>query len=111
MVGAEAAFNKSLEIDRNFGETHGGLAVIALLRGARAEAERLAEISLRLDRQSFAGHFAQSLLLAQQGKEAVAQEIVGKMLDSAMPGGQSLRAQLATLAQKKAGRRPTQGNQ
>lgn len=103
LAGAEAALTKSLEIDRNFGETHGGLAVVAVLQGRTSEAERLAKVALRLDPQSFAGRFAQSLLLASKGDRSAAQEAVQKILSSPIGEGKdSLNLRLAQLARRRA---------
>jgi len=61
-VAAEASFNRSMEIDRNFGETHGGLAVVHVMQNRIDIAEPEIKRALRLNPQSFAARFAQSLL-------------------------------------------------
>src|SRR5262249_31376313 len=60
--GAEASFRKAYELDRTFGETHGALAVIEILRGAGNRAQRRADTALRLDPQSLSGQLAKVLL-------------------------------------------------
>src|SRR5262245_65632360 len=50
------------ELDRTFGETHGALAVIEILRGAGNRAQRRADIALRLDPQTLSGQLAKVLL-------------------------------------------------
>src|SRR5262249_58352009 len=60
--GAEASFRKAYEIDRTFGETHGALAVIEILRGAGNRAQRRTDTALRLDPHSLSGQLAKVLL-------------------------------------------------
>ncbi len=61
--GAEASFRKVYELDRTFGETHGGLAMIELLRGAGNRAQRRADTAL--DPGSLSGQYAKLLLEAK----------------------------------------------
>lgn len=49
---AEASFTAAMELDRNFGDSHGGLALIAALRGDRAKAREFSKRGFRLDKQS-----------------------------------------------------------
>lgn len=46
--GAEASFNHAADIDRAWGETQAGLAVIAYLRGDKVKAQRLMDRAKRL---------------------------------------------------------------
>jgi tetratricopeptide (TPR) repeat protein len=62
---ASASFNKALELEKYFGESYGGLASIAALRGNREEAERLIKVALALDSESLAARFAESVLTGQ----------------------------------------------
>ncbi|NVE01847.1 tetratricopeptide repeat protein [Massilia sp. BJB1822] len=62
LPGAEAAFRTALEMDRNFGDSHGGLAAVQALQGQRALAEEGIERALRLDRQSLSARYAQMVL-------------------------------------------------
>jgi tetratricopeptide (TPR) repeat protein len=66
--GARAAFEKALTIDRNFAETHGGLAVIAALQDRRPDAELGARRALRLNPESLAAKLAEILLLRSAGR-------------------------------------------
>ena len=59
---AQAAFNTALEIDRNFAESHGGVAVVAALLGNRVASEESIARALRLDPQSLAARYAQAIL-------------------------------------------------
>lgn len=78
---AEAAFSHANEIDHNFGETYGGLAVVAIHRGNLAAAKKLADKAMRLDPRSFAGRFARILLINRSSPEA-AHKLIQKVLNS-----------------------------
>jgi len=80
---AEEAFNSANDIDRNFGETYGGLAVIEIHRGNFQAGKELAEKSLRLDPGSFSGRFAKILLINRASPET-AQKLVTKILNSSI---------------------------
>jgi tetratricopeptide (TPR) repeat protein len=73
---AERAFLQALALNRNFAETHGGLAAVAALRGERAAAERGIETALRLDPACLSGQFARSVLAGRGGNAKQAREIV-----------------------------------
>lgn len=73
---AERLFARSFEIDRNFAETHGGLATVAALRGDRAAAERAIEVANRLDPGCLSAKYAQSLLARAAGDAEHARELV-----------------------------------
>ncbi|WP_256082030.1 tetratricopeptide repeat protein [Massilia sp. YIM B04103] len=62
LAGAEAVFRHALELDRNFGDSHGGLGVVQALLGQKAEAEGSIERALRLDPQSLSARYAQMVL-------------------------------------------------
>jgi Flp pilus assembly protein TadD len=59
---AQDAFNQALAMDRNFGDTHGGLAILAAMRGRRAEAEEFIRTARKLDRASMNAAVAMTLL-------------------------------------------------
>lgn len=87
VAAAQTALEKSLAIDRNFGETHGGLAVVAALQGREEEARSGIKRALRLDSQSKSARYAEMLLLERGGRRAEAQAAFDAML--AMPVAQS----------------------
>ena len=64
-AGALEAFNTALELDRNFGESHGGRAVVQALDGQREAAQASIERALRLDPQSLSARYAQMVLGGQ----------------------------------------------
>lgn len=59
---AERHFEHALTLDRNFGDTYGGLAIVAALRGRRDEADEWVRTGLRLDRASLNVGVARTLL-------------------------------------------------
>lgn len=91
LEGAKQSFDRSMEIDRNFGESHGGLAVVAVLQGRHADAEPLIKRAVRLNPASFAGRFAQTLLLNKTDPEK-AKALMQSMLSARLTeGGESLQ--------------------
>lgn len=60
---AEITFNKALEINNLFGESHGGLACVYALTGRTEKAKHAAKLGKRLDSDSFSARFAEVLLM------------------------------------------------
>ncbi len=79
---AQSLFEKALELDRNFGETHGGLAVVAALQGHKQQAEASITRALRLDKECLSARYAEMLLsgvaLDQERFQKIAFKIMGK---------------------------------
>jgi len=71
---AQATFERALSMDRNFAESHGGLAAIAALKGDRATAERLIEIAERLNPRCLSAKFARSTLQKGGGDNQAARD-------------------------------------
>jgi len=99
--GAQESFNKAMEIDRNFGETHGGLAVIALLQNRVDEAPDMIRRALKLDPRSFAGRFAQSLLVNRSDPKKAQEMIQRILMSSPTPGGEPLTDVLRRVSVKR----------
>ena len=97
--GAEESFNRSLQIDDNFGESHGGLGVLAALQGDDTKAKKLIKRATRLDAGGFSGRFAQSVLLDRAGKAEDAKKIIQAIIGSVDP--KALAASLARLATRR----------
>lgn len=62
LPGARASFDTALALDRNFPESHGGLAVVLAMQSLRQEAQEHAELALRLDKSNLSGRYANALL-------------------------------------------------
>jgi len=61
-AAAQRAFEAALERDRNFGETYGGLAVIAAMQGQRDVAEDHLRRAIGLDNKGMSAQYARALL-------------------------------------------------
>lgn len=79
LVASEDAFNQSLALDRNFAESHGGLACVYANQKRTVEAEKSSKLAIKLDKFSFSGRFAQAILLANSGNESQATQLVEKI--------------------------------
>ncbi len=62
LPGARETFVRALALDRNFGESHGGMAVVAALQGRQAEAQDAADRAMGLDPKGLAAQYAQMSL-------------------------------------------------
>ena len=98
---AREDFERSIAIDPNFSESHGGLAVVQLKEGKLDEARRSADIALRLDKNCFGGALAKSLLLEQAGHRQAAEKIRDVALNTPVgPHGQTIAQALFGFASK-----------
>jgi Tfp pilus assembly protein PilF len=101
LQGARASFDRAMDIDPNFSECHGGLAVLAIAGGNPAEAERYTEVALRLDRNCFGGALAKSLLLDRAGHSRAAQKVREIALTTPIgPSGRTIAQELVALGVK-----------
>jgi tetratricopeptide (TPR) repeat protein len=89
--GAQMAFQAALHLDRNFGESHGGMSVVQALQGRREEAEAAIERAQKLDPQSLSAAYAR-MVLSGQTKDPVRFQALAKRLLSSRQGlfGQNL---------------------
>ncbi len=62
VAAAQTNFEKALALDRNFSESHGGMAVVYALQGKVELAEESIRRALRLDPKSLSARFAQMAL-------------------------------------------------
>ncbi|MGU9827650.1 tetratricopeptide repeat protein [Pseudomonas sp. LF242] len=83
---ARAALDKSYALDRSFGDTHGGLAVIDIMEGHSDLARKGIRRALMLKPDSLAAHYAQALLLQQAGRAEEAQRLISGLLENNRPG-------------------------
>lgn len=88
---ARAALDKSYELDRNFGETHGGLAIVDVLDGLDAEARLKIRRALKLNPLGMSAHYAEMLLLQKAGKTNEADALVNRLLDRPAATGENSR--------------------
>jgi len=79
---AGKSFEHALVLNRNFSESHGGVAVIAATRGDRAAAERAIEVAERLDPHCNTSKFARALLAGQAGGPEALQAAIAQGVDS-----------------------------
>lgn len=101
LAQSRSRFERALELDASFAESHGSLAVLDVLGGNLPEGRRRAETALRLDRGSFAGALAMSLILMSEGETASAERIRAVALNSpAGPSGQTIAQSLTRFARR-----------
>nr|WP_301334446.1 tetratricopeptide repeat protein [Solimonas sp. SE-A11] len=102
LAGAQQSLDKAMALDRNFGDTHGSMAVIAALQGRTDEAKLMARRGRGLNPQSFSARYAESLLLARFGEREQASEVVRKLLaSSVVEGGLSAGELTAALLERR----------
>jgi len=80
LAGAKRSFDRAFAIDRTFGETHGGFALVHALRGERKEAEESIKRATRLDPNGRSARYAQSVLLLDEGRVDEARKVVDGIL-------------------------------
>lgn len=78
IAAAQERFERAMEIDPTFAESHGSLAVVDVAAGRTEEARRRMVTALRLDRECFSAALAQVMLLSDD--PAKAQEIVARAM-------------------------------
>jgi tetratricopeptide (TPR) repeat protein len=99
---ARENFEAAEAVDPNFSETHGGLAVIDITEGRLDSAEKRCEVALRLDRKSFGGILAKSLLLDKSGNIKDAQRIREIALSTSIgPNGETIANAMLALGRRK----------
>ncbi|MFC4161869.1 tetratricopeptide repeat protein [Chitinimonas lacunae] len=90
VAGAEASFQAAMDRDRNFGETHGGMAIVAALQGQDERADAALARAKRLMPAGFSARYVELLRAQQQGDHAGAQRILSEALASLrLPSGKS----------------------
>lgn len=79
---ASHSFRKAIDIDRNFAESHGGLAIVLALQERKILAAEQVELSLRLDRNTITGRFARSLLNGEVNSVQAVEALVRGLLEA-----------------------------
>lgn len=93
---ARARFETSMQLDRNFSEGIGGLAVVNMLAGQMDEADRLAEAALRLDRNCLSAVLVKERRLNEAGQSAQAARMREVVMHRPIgPNGQTIAQALA----------------
>ncbi|MCO7223726.1 lipopolysaccharide assembly protein LapB [Pleionea sp. CnH1-48] len=92
---ARESFISALNIDRNFSESHGGLAVTQIMLNDTESAKESTRRALGLDAKGMAGRYAQSLLLEREGEAEKAKALIEQVL--AEQTGRSALAYLPVL--------------
>lgn len=87
LSGAKHSFDRAFAIDRTFGETHGGFALVHALRGEREAAMESIKRATRLDPAGPTARYAQSVLLLDEGQPEAAERIVDGILSSSAGRG------------------------
>lgn len=97
--GAAASFRAALLQDDNFGESHGGLALIAALDGDREASERHLRAALKLDPHSTNALVAKAVLERGAGAldAALLQQVLGRFSSAIATRNPALRAMLARV--------------
>ena len=75
-------FKQSYELDRSFGETHGGLAAVYAMKGDKDQAEKHMKLAKKLAPEGFSAIYAEMVLLNASGKEAEAKALFEKAKDT-----------------------------
>lgn len=101
--GAKQSFATAYELDCNFGETHGGLAVVAAMQGDEQEARAAMKRALRLNPQGLTARYAESLLLERAGRKDEAQSVVEEVLKRPSPATGMSYQQLAAAHRARLG--------
>lgn len=95
LEGARTVFLKAVEMDRNFGDSHGGLAVVQAFAGERSAAQESIKRALGLDAASISAKFAQMILEGKVDDPGKFRVLVSRLLAGYKgPFGQSLDAML-----------------
>lgn len=91
LAGAKRSFDKAFALDRTFGETHGGFALVHALRSERKEAEESIKRATRLDPQGRSARYAQSVLLLDEGRVDEARKLIDDLV-ARTPGAGAVSA-------------------
>ncbi|NWB46391.1 tetratricopeptide repeat protein [Pseudomonas gingeri] len=84
-VSARQALDSSYALDRNFGETHGGLAIVDVMDGMKDRAQQGIRRALKLNPDSLSAQYAKVLLLQEAGQPEKATQLINQVLDRTRP--------------------------
>ena len=97
---ARASFEEALRLDRNFGESHGALAVALARLGDVQRARGEVEIALRLDPQSLSARYAEAVLNGQADDPAAFLRMARRVLSHVPVGATGSGRTLADIVFK-----------
>lgn len=106
VLNAERAFRRAIAAEPNFGEAHGGMAAALALQKRVKEAREEITIARRLDPKGFGAVYAQSVLLAIEGREETAAKLIERVLKQPLGPGAPNIAESIALYFKKQGLAP-----
>lgn len=84
VAAAKISFQKALDLNRNFADSHAGIALVMIYQGNIDSAKQKIKLAKKLDDQCQTAIFAQSMLLRLEGKAQEADSMVAGII-----GGQS----------------------
>lgn len=101
-AAARSALEHALQLDRNFAESHGSLAVVDVMEGRLEDAERKIRVAERLDKHSLALNLARMSLLEKRGDTQAAkdlgQQVLGRKAPASnLPGAALLMQRLEAI--------------
>ena len=83
---ARQALDRSYALDRTFGETHGGLAIVDIMDGMKERARQSIRRALKLNPNGLSAQYAEALLLKDAGQPEKALQLIDQVLDRTRPG-------------------------
>lgn len=85
---AEVTFNHALNLDRTFGESHGGMAVIESIKGNWAKADEYSKVAKKLDGAAMSTYYVDILKLQAEGKGDDAAKLINTIMNTnKLPNG------------------------
>jgi hypothetical protein len=94
---AEQAFQSAMTHDHNFGETYGGLAIVAALKGQRQEADEFIRTAAKLDKRG--SNLGVAVVLLRSGARSLDAAVVREALPGFMTTTLSGAAKQAAFKQ------------
>jgi tetratricopeptide (TPR) repeat protein len=104
---AERTFRHAIKVERNFGEAHGGLALVLVWQNRRTEARREIALARRLDPAGFGLAYATSVMMALDGQRAEGEALLTRNLERTLrPDGASIMDSIRIFLRKQTGAPP-----
>jgi tetratricopeptide (TPR) repeat protein len=100
---ARASFEEALRLDRNFGESHGALAVALARLGETERARAEVQVALRLDRRCLSARYAEAMLNGQTSDPQAFLRMARQVLSRLPAGSLDPERTLADLVLKEPG--------